>query len=111
MDAILYVLMHEATHVVDAVREITPSFAQKDSVVKPTSFTKDVWRTRNVPEERYIDSLLEKTRFRSGQPMAISLAPAVYHQLSKTPFPSLYGMAAWSEDLAELATIYHLTTR
>ncbi len=111
MDAILYVLLHESTHVVDAVREITPRFAQKDSVVKPTPFIKDVWRTVNVPEDRYIDSLLEKTRFRSGQLVAISLAPKVYHKLSKTPFPSLYGMAAWSEDLAELATIYHLTTR
>ncbi|MFD1141098.1 hypothetical protein ACFQ4C_08260 [Larkinella insperata] len=111
LDAIIYVLLHEATHVVDAVREVTPNFADKNSAVKPTPFTKGIWRLANVPEDRYIDSLLEKTRFRSGQPMAISLAPEVYQKLSKTPFPSLYGMAAWSEDLAELETIYHLTNR
>lgn len=29
----------------------------------------------------------------------------------KTPFVFLYGMASWSEDFAELATIYHLTKK
>ncbi|RAJ93209.1 hypothetical protein LX87_04721 [Larkinella arboricola] len=111
MDALIYVLLHEATHVVDAVTQVTPYFAEKHSVVKPTPFTKNVWRLANVPEDQYIDSLLEKTRFRSGRPMMISQAPEVYQKLAKTPFPSLYGMAAWSEDLAELTTIYHLTTQ
>ena len=111
LDAILYVLLHEATHVVDAVMSITPHAFEKDAVIAPTPFTKGVWRTMNVPEERYIDSLLEQTRFRSGQPMPISLASDVYRKLAQTPFPSLYGMAAWSEDIAELATIYHLTAK
>jgi len=65
----------------------------------------------NVPDDQYVDSLLEKTCFRSGQPMPISLAPEVYRKLAQTPYPSLYAMAAWFEDIAELATIYHLTTR
>lgn len=111
LDAILYVLMHEATHIVDAILNITPHPAQTQVVVEPTRFTKGVWQTLNVPDEKYKDSLLEKTRFRSGRPMPINLAPAVYRTLSTTPFPSLYAMAAWSEDIAELATIYHLTTR
>ncbi|WP_225309738.1 hypothetical protein [Larkinella humicola] len=64
-----------------------------------------------VPDDRYLDSLLEQSRFRSGLPMPISLAPDVYRKLTQPPFPSLYGMAAWSEDIAELVTIYHLTTR
>ncbi|CCH53466.1 putative secreted protein [Fibrisoma limi BUZ 3] len=111
LDAILYVLLHEATHVVDAVRNITPHASGSRAVIAPTPFTKGVWRTMNVPDDRYIDSLLEQTRFRSGQPMPISLAPDVYRKLAQTPFPSLYGMAAWSEDIAELATIYHLTAK
>ncbi|WP_439558113.1 hypothetical protein [Dyadobacter sp.] len=41
----------------------------------------------------------------------MALAPEVYQQLAKTPFPSLYGMAAWSEDVAELVSIYHMTTQ
>ncbi|WP_229312082.1 hypothetical protein [Larkinella punicea] len=111
LDAIIYVLLHEATHIVDAVTEITPHAAEKQSVVEPTVFTKGIWRTMNVPVDPYIDSLLEQTRFRSGKAVPISLAPEVYRKLAQTPYVSLYAMAAWSEDIAELATIYHLTTR
>lgn len=111
MDAIVYVLMHEATHIVDAVTGITPDPAEKDTIVEPTLYTKNIWRTANRPAEAYIDTLLEQTRFRSGKSVPISMAPYVYSQLSKTPFASLYSMAAWSEDIAELATIYHLTTK
>ncbi len=63
----------------------------------------------NIPTEPFIDSLLEKTRFRSGKTVPIALAPEIYKALRKTPFASLHGMASWFEDLAELATIYHLT--
>lgn len=111
MDALLYVLLHEATHVVDAVTEVTPYSAEKDSIVTPTPYTKNVWRMVTVPEDPYIDSLLEQTRFRSGKAIPINLAPDVYRKLAKTPFPSLYGMAAWSEDLAELVSVYHMTSK
>lgn len=111
MDAIIYVLLHEATHIVDVVTGITPHPEDADAVVEPTAFTKDIWRLMNKPAVPYIDSLLEQTRFRSGKPVPISLAPDVYAKLSKTPFPSLYATAAWSEDAAELVTIYHMTTR
>lgn len=110
-DAIIYVLLHEATHIVDAVRNINPPPPRANAVVPPTPFTKDVWRTMNRPAEQYVDSLLELTRFRSGKPLPIRLAPAVYARLAKTPFPSLYAMAAWSEDIAELVTLYHLTLK
>ncbi|WP_324678563.1 hypothetical protein [Hymenobacter sp. GOD-10R] len=111
MDAIIYVLMHEATHIVDVVRNLTPHPAQASTVVPPTPFTQDVWRMMNKPAEPYSDSLLEQTRFRSGKPLPIGRAPEVYARLAKTPFPSLYAMAAWSEDIAELVTIYHLTAK
>ncbi|MEO6286689.1 MAG: hypothetical protein ABIN80_25100 [Dyadobacter sp.] len=111
MNAMIYVLMHEATHIVDLVTEITPHTAEANAVVGPTTFTKDIWRLSNIPADPYIDSLLEQTRFRSGKQVPISLAPEIYAKLAKTPFPSLYGMAAWSEDIAELATIYHLTSK
>ncbi|KQS34251.1 hypothetical protein [Dyadobacter sp. Leaf189] len=110
MDAIIYVLLHEATHVVDAVTNITPHPDNASAVVEPTPFTKDIWRLMNKPAEPYIDSLLE-TRFRSGKPVSISLAPDVYAKLSKTPFPSLYATAAWFEDIAELLSIYHMTNK
>ncbi len=111
MDAIIYVLLHEATHIVDVVRNLTPHPTQASAVAQPTPFTQDVWRTMNKPAELYLDSLLEQTRFRSGKPLPIGRAPEVYARLAKTPFPSLYAMAAWSEDIAELVTIYHLTLK
>ncbi|QRR04148.1 hypothetical protein HWI92_10800 [Dyadobacter sandarakinus] len=111
MDAFLYVLLHESTHVLDAMIQITPHYSENDSIIAPTPFTKEIWRLSNVPEPPFVDSLLEQTRFRSGKPVSNTLAPEVYARLSKTPFPSLYATAAWSEDIAELATIYHMTSR
>ncbi|MCC9168425.1 hypothetical protein [Pontibacter harenae] len=111
LDAFLYVLLHEATHVVDAVLEITPHPNDIEALVKPTPFTQDVWQKMNVPTSNSTDSLLEKTRFRSGKTVALALAPNIYQSLGKTPFASLYGMASWFEDIAELASIYHLTEK
>ncbi|MFC6997962.1 hypothetical protein [Rufibacter roseus] len=111
LDAIVYVLLHEATHVVDAVLDITPHPKDREALVEPTPFTKNIWHKMNVPNSSSTDSLLEMTRFRSGKKVASSLAPNVYKQLSETPFVSLYGMASWFEDLAELESIYHLTKK
>jgi hypothetical protein len=65
----------------------------------------------NVPDNRFIDSVLEKTLFRNGTKVSKALAPEIYQQLGKTPFASLYSIASWFEDLAEMETIYHLTTK
>uniref|UniRef100_UPI001CD22CE5 hypothetical protein n=1 Tax=Cesiribacter sp. SM1 TaxID=2861196 RepID=UPI001CD22CE5 len=111
LDAFLYVLLHEATHVVDAVLEITPHPQDNEALVKQTLFTKDIWYKMNVPTKNSTDSLLEKTRFRSGQKVPLTLAPDIYKKLGKTPFASLYGMASWFEDIAELVSIYHLTKK
>lgn len=109
LDALQYVLLHEATHVLDAVLNVTPHPEERGALVEPTPYTKGIWHKMNLPTEPFIDSLLEKTRFRSGKTVPIALAPEIYKALSKTPFASLYGMASWFEDLAELVTIYHLT--
>ncbi|MDX2069522.1 MAG: hypothetical protein SFV55_13930 [Haliscomenobacter sp.] len=111
LDALQYVLLHEATHVLDAVLNVTPHPEERGALVEPTPYTKGIWYKMNVPTEPFIDSLLEKTRFRSGKTVPIALAPEIYKALRKTPFASLYGMASWFEDLAELLTIYHLTQK
>lgn len=109
LGAMLYILLHEATHVVDGVLELTPHSENADSVELFTSFTKNIWRLPNKPVARFSNPLLEKTRFRGAGPQPITAAAGIYDALKKTPFVSLYGMAAWSEDIAELVTIYHLT--
>jgi hypothetical protein len=109
LDAFQYVLVHEATHVVDAVLNLTPNVSEAGDKARPTSFTRNIWYKLNKPVAKFSDSLLEKTRFRTGVIQPLSSAREVYQALKKTPFASLYGMASWSEDIAELLTIYHLT--
>lgn len=110
LDAIVYVLLHEATHVVDAVLNLSPH-AAADSLQAPTAFTKNIWRLFNTPVAKYSDSLLEKSRFRSGKVQPISAAIDMYRALAKTPFVSLYATASCYEDMAELLTIYHLSSK
>jgi hypothetical protein len=109
LDAFVYILLHEATHVVDAVLKLTPPVEKATDSVGPTLIIKGIWNKMNVPLAPYIDSLIEKTIFRGGGKISISSAPEIYRKLSGMPFVSLYGTASWSEDLAELETIYHLT--
>ncbi|MGS2741781.1 hypothetical protein [Sinomicrobium sp. M5D2P17] len=111
LDAIVYVLLHEATHVMDAVMEITPHTGDKETVGGSTPFTQGIWQKMNGPAEEYIDPLLETTQFRSGKAIPVSQASEVYKALRETPFVSLYSMASWFEDLAELMTVYHLTAK
>lgn len=111
LDAIQYVLLHEATHVVDAVLKLTPNAESVDSLVAHTAFTKNIWRLFNKPTAQFTNPVLEKARFRSGKVQPIASAPDIYKALKKTPFPSLYGMASWYEDAAELISIYHLTQK
>ncbi|RYZ55335.1 MAG: hypothetical protein EOP49_03040 [Sphingobacteriales bacterium] len=109
LDAIVYILLHEATHVVDAVLNIASHPGGAHDPVAAIPFTAGIWSEINMPTEKATNALLETTRFRSGKPVAISLAPAIYEALRATPFASLYSMASWHEDLAEILTIYHLT--
>lgn len=111
LNAFLYLLLHEATHIVDAVLKLTPHTLDKSDNVTGTTFTDGIWDKLLTPSKIYSDSLLEKTRFRSGKSVSMKLAPAIYKRLEKTPFVSLYGMASWQEDIAELETIHHLTSK
>lgn len=111
LDAFVYVLLHEATHVVDAVLKLTPEANEDENLVQHTSYTKNIWQLFNSPIAKFTNTILEKTRFRSGKVQPITSTKEIYYELEKTPFVSLYGMASWYEDIAELVTIYHLTTK
>lgn len=112
MDAIVYVLLHEATHVVDMVLNTTlPMDDTKQVWPAQTPFAVGIWHKPTEPLGDATNSLLETTRFRSGEVLPISSASDVYKALQETPFCSLYSMASWSEDLAEMLTIYHLTQK
>jgi len=109
LDAFVFVLLHEATHVVDVVLKMTPPVENATDSVVPTAITQGIWHKMNVPLEPFTDPLIDKTLFRGGGRIPITSAPELYRTMAKMPFVSLYGTASWSEDLAELVAIYHLT--
>ena len=111
--AIVYALIHEATHVVDMSVHITPPPPPKGE--PPASgdskpFTRGVWADRATPAARYRDPRLESVRFRDGgKVLPIGDAIGIYEALGRTPFASLYGSRGWADDLAEYVALYELT--
>ena len=91
-NAFLYLLLHEATHVLYAVLKLTPHPFEKAESVTGTTFTNGIWEKLLIPSKIYGDSLLGKTCFRSGNSVPVNLAPAIYRSLEKTP---LYHFMEW----------------
>jgi hypothetical protein len=111
LDAIVYVLLHESTHIVDGSLQITTERGLGDKS-SDTSFTKDVWSGRTTLAPQYRNTLLESIVFRAdGKVLSIDQAEAVYEALGRTPFVSLYGSNNWHDDLAEVVAWYHLTEK
>jgi hypothetical protein len=114
-DAIAYVLLHEATHIVDSSLSLTPARRpgnQPKGGPPATPFTKGIWSERTIIDPRYRDPLLERVKFRAkGETLPIDRAESVYEALRRTPFASLYGSSNWHDDLAEYVTWYHLTQK
>lgn len=108
--ALVYVLLHEATHIVDRTLSLTPS--DDGDIEQVGALVEGVWESRLVSDLRYRHPLLEGSCYRTrGAVYPISDARAVYEALAATPFASLYGNYNWHDDIAELATWYHLTAR
>jgi hypothetical protein len=105
IDALVYVLLHEATHIVDMAEQITP---QPHSPA--TAFTQGVWNDLSLPVVAFRDPVREQIRFYGDSgAIAIDRAPDVYAYLRRTPFASLYGGRNWLDDLAEYVSVYHQT--
>lgn len=115
LDAIVYVILHEATHVVDSSLRITPVARPGDQSMDggpAGTFTAGVWSDRTIFAARYRDPLLERVRFRAdGEVLAIDRAEAVYAALRRTPFASLYGSSNWHDDVAESVVWYHMAEK
>jgi hypothetical protein len=115
---LMYVLLHEGTHIVDYIHHITP-YVERDmrilagqEISETTPFVDAVWADYYTPVETYRGSLLKEVTFYgfSGGPLvARRNAADLYRELQNTPFASLYGSMNWAEDLAEYVTWYHYT--
>lgn len=112
LNALVYVLLHETTHVVDGSLGIAGKREGKlpDPSTVP-DFATGIWEEKslNVLLPHLRDTLLQLITYRTGKRLPIDSAIALYHALQKKPFVSLYGSCARSEDLAEYVTVYHLT--
>jgi hypothetical protein len=93
-DALTYILVHEASHVVDQVLGLTDDNA--------SSFMAGNWDTTRQPLEPYLSSLALQNRFRGAPRIPLGDAPRFYRALSETPFVTFYATAAAPDDVAEL---------
>jgi len=96
MDALAYVLLHEASHVVDATLGLS---------TKPGgAFASGIWQDRTTLAPALATSQAMTTSFRRGPLVPVGRSDTIYDALARTPFVSLYATAAAPEDLAELVT-------
>jgi len=116
LDAIIYVLLHEATHVVDgsldllAINKPRGTFDRKVDLKK--NFTQGIWIDRTELNANLADTLTSQSRFRGGaRLLPLHLARKIYQSAARKPFVSLYATSSWHEDLAEYLTVTHFTKK
>ncbi len=113
LNALVYILIHEATHIVDAALRIysnnpNPTLSE---VLTKNPFTKGIWDDRLKVNENYQSKQLDKIYFKTGKPLPASHAQAIYKELSNSPFVSLYARNSCHEDFAEFITISYLAEK
>lgn len=115
LSAILYVLLHEATHVVDGSLGLLKNPDKGDVIVDDSfygNFTNGIWTDMTTFAFIPGDSLFARNHFRrGGQLFPLSEAAELYKGLKMTPFVSLYSSSSRHEDLAEYLTVYHFTQK
>lgn len=122
LDALTYVLLHEAAHLVDGVEGITwvppyppdprARFQTPARQIAPrfNPFLAGVWGENYTPEPRYNDPRRAAIGFYAAAgAISADEIPAVYASLAATPFVSLYAARNPPEDFAEFAAVAHLT--
>ena len=115
LDAILYVLLHEATHVVDGALGILAGNVDKTTPSTSTdikNFPKNIWLNRTDLPNSFGDTLTKHSRFRNGGKLIpMECAQQIYQSAAQKPFVSLYSTSSWHEDLAEYLTVTHFTKK
>ncbi|QAY76325.1 hypothetical protein [Sphingosinicella sp. BN140058] len=102
-NALDYVLLHEATHIVDNVLAVTRKLDPR--------FTSSIWLDRTSLHPSWAKSPIASNLFRRGPRIPISSAPGLYTSLVNSPFVSLYATAAAPEDFAELVAWREMSKR
>jgi len=117
------ILLHETTHVVDYILNITPFIEpsiyalflkQQKKFRENYPFVEDVWNDMYTPVTPFNYTLRDSVTFYRAteeRKLMFQDASVVYNQLSTTPFVSLFGSKNWADDLAEFVLFYHLTQK
>lgn len=113
INALVFVLIHEATHIVDGATRILPkqwkNYNEKPAVPAVVANTWSNW-LELLPA--FHNSLLSTTCYRKGGKIfTMEEALPVYQALKRTPLVSIYSASNWHEDIAEYLTVYHLTSK
>ena len=115
---LMYVLLHESSHIMDYVHHFTPyveeGMQKLGQSVPETKFVKNIWKAYDLPLESADYKLRKEVSFYGlgrGPQIHAAQANALYRDLAETPFVSLYGSQNWAEDFAEYCTWYYFTTR
>jgi hypothetical protein len=111
INALVFVLIHEATHIVDGATRILPQQWRNDnekSVIPAVAAC--TWSNWLNLLPAFQNSLLSATRYRKGGKIfTMQEALPLYTALKCTPLVSIYSASNWHEDLAEYLTVYHFT--
>lgn len=112
---LLYGLFHEMSHVYDYVTKVTP-YVEPDlaAEIAETVFTKGIWKDYSRPTDAYnIPWRKDFTfyGFGGGPKLELKYAEAVYKDLTRTPFVSIYASKSWAEDYADSAFWYLYTMK
>jgi len=115
MDAVAFVLVHEATHIVDMVLGLTPPPTPPGVQIpeaRQTLLARGVWESSMTPISAYRGDVLDSIPLRTGgAPLDIEKAQALYEDLERTPFVSIYASLMVVEDIAELAAWRQMTEK
>ena len=118
-NGLMYLLLHEAAHIVDYVENHTPFV---EPVLKEMtgrgaddrSFTRGIWADYGKPLPGSTYAMRGDVTFyglSGGPKIPAGKAPDLYRGFAKSPFPSLYGSQSWAEDFAEMFMAYHLVKK
>ena len=107
LDAVVYVLLHEAMHVVDMSNMPATAAPQ----VVPPRLAANIWADMSTIRPPHQSSLLGGACFHGLPHPEIDTAEKTYAALEISPFVSLYGTGNWLDDSAELLAMYHLTRK
>ena len=114
---LLYILMHEATHIVDYIEHVSPYVEPNMKELgmtreTGTPFTDQFWNDyrelKDIISVEYRERIHFYAKSEKDQ-IANREIPLVYRELMTSPFTSLYSYYSWAEDLAEYITLYYFT--